>query len=53
MTIGAKIFPMITLSVFRLAARRTNITALIPLLEPAPVSENAQGYRALIGVHGR
>jgi hypothetical protein len=33
------ILHVITLSVFRLAARRADGTALIPLLEPAPVSE--------------
>jgi hypothetical protein len=33
----------ITLSVFRLAARRTDLNALIPLLEPAPVSEKPVG----------
>ena len=34
---------MITLSVFRLAARRTDLTALIPHLESAPVSEKSVG----------
>jgi hypothetical protein len=34
---------LITLSVFRLAARRTNLTALIPLREFAPVSEKPVG----------
>jgi hypothetical protein len=34
---------LITLSVFRLAARSTSINALIPPLEPAPVSEKPVG----------
>jgi hypothetical protein len=34
---------MTTLSVFRLAARRTDLTALIPLLESAPMSEKPVG----------
>jgi hypothetical protein len=34
---------MITLSVFRLAARRTDLNALIQRLEPAPVSEKPVG----------
>jgi hypothetical protein len=34
---------MIALSVFRPAARRTDLNALIPLLEPAPVSEKPVG----------
>jgi hypothetical protein len=34
---------LITSSVFRLAARRTSLTALIPLLEFAPVSEKRVG----------
>ena len=36
-------YSSITLSVFRLAARRTDLNALIPLLEPAPVSEKPVG----------
>jgi hypothetical protein len=34
---------LITLSVFRLAARRTDLTALNPLLEFAPVSKKPVG----------
>ena len=34
---------LITLSVFRLAVRRMDLTTLIPLLEPAPVSEKPVG----------
>jgi len=36
---------MVTLSVFRSAARRTNLTALIPCLESAPVSEKPVGLK--------
>jgi hypothetical protein len=39
-------------SVFRLAARRTGVCAMIPELESAPVSEKRIGLNRVVGTMG-